>query len=185
MIYYRIESDYNDYPGIYSEICSYLSSYEGEEKVKLIGITPKNLERVIFPEESELHPDKYYSNKRILLCRDDWELIKKLDLSDITFRNVDIDGLDFTGSYGVKINPQIVFDKSCRLTKFKDVEFVGSFDDVDIYGADFTGSKEAFISISKVRDCRDTNFNDAFVVGLYGNNKTDANVKNKVKKREK
>ena len=38
------------------------------------------------------------------------ELIKKLDLSDMTFRNVDIDGLDFEGSYGVKINPQIVFD---------------------------------------------------------------------------
>lgn len=53
---------------------------------------------------------------------------------------------DFTGSKGIKINPQTIFLRIFCFTACSDVEFIGPFDGADIRFADFTGSKGAKIN---------------------------------------
>ena len=59
---------------------------------------------------------------------------------------------DFTGSIGAKIDPQKIDNKYLANCKFKDVEFIGSFDDATIKCSDFSGSKGAVINPQKIYD---------------------------------
>ncbi len=76
--------------------------------------------------------------------------LRSLDLSNISFDGVNVEGADFTGSKGAKLNPQKVAFKSLNGTKLTDVEIKGSLKGVDVRGADFTGSKGAKLNPQKV-----------------------------------
>lgn len=76
----------------------------------------------------------------------DFNLIKKLDLSGVSFADVWVGGFDFRKSKGVKINPQTIFGKDFSSVIAEGVEFVGPFDEVEIIGTDFSGSKGAKIN---------------------------------------
>jgi uncharacterized protein YjbI with pentapeptide repeats len=62
------------------------------------------------------------------------------------FNNVCIEGVNFTGSKGVKINPKTIGKYSLKNTICANVEFIGydngepDFSNINIDGADFTGS---------------------------------------------
>ncbi len=80
----------------------------------------------------------------------DFNLVKKLDLSNFNFSKVDISTLDFTNSNVSTIDPQKVLNRDLHLCKLNGVELTGTFDDVLIVGTDFTGSKGARINPEKV-----------------------------------
>ena len=117
-----------------------LKRYKETEKIKF-NMSHNMLERLIFLNEG----------KRKVIAFD-FELIKKLDLSNVSFDNVAIIDADFTGSTGAIIDPQTIYDKSFEETKLTDVEINGSFVGVNVYGTDFTGSKGAKIDPQTVRD---------------------------------
>ena len=97
------------------------------------------------------------------------EFIDKIDLTDISFSGVDVRNIDFTGSKGVKINPQTVKSKSLCGTKLCDTEIIGSFAGVDITSTDFTGSKGAKIDPQAVFMCsmEGTILNGVEIIGSF------------------
>lgn len=122
------------------ELIKELTNYEGEEKLKL-NISKNLLNSLVFTT---------YNDYKVLAIP--FELLKKLDLSKLSFNKVRIVGLDFTGTYGVKINPQQVWNKDFYNVKLNGVELVGSFYGTKLKFTDFTGSKGALISSETLLD---------------------------------
>jgi uncharacterized protein YjbI with pentapeptide repeats len=139
------------------ELIRKLEEYTDNKKIKL-NIESKEIEELIFIKHSEYIAEAF-----------DFELIKKLDLTGVSFEQVCIEDVDFTGSYGVQINPQTVYNKNCRDTKFCDVEIVGSFDGVCIIDANFKGSKGAQINPQRIlnKNCSRVVFRDAKIIGSF------------------
>lgn len=85
-----------------------------------------------------------------------FDLLKKIDFSNIDFTNFNALGFDFNGLYNVKLNPQTLWKKNLMGAKLNGVEFIGPFDDATLndmksnYITDFTGSKGAIIDVSKI-----------------------------------
>lgn len=95
--------------------------------------------------------------------------MKKLDLSDVSFDNVDIRSENFAVSKGVKINPQTVWKKDISGTILEGVEIIGGFDGCDIRYANFAGSVGAVINPQTIMGksfnftkLKDVTFNDSF-----------------------
>ena len=90
-----------------------------------------------------------------------FDLLKKIDFSNIDFTNFNAQGFDFNGLYNVKLNPQTIWKKNLMGAKLNGVEFIGSFDDVTLnkmnsgYVTDFTGSKVAIIDVFKIHKLYD------------------------------
>ena len=112
-----------------------LINYQGNKKIKL-DIPEKLLEQIIFVND-------IYKNKILAL---DFDLIKKLDLTNVSFDGVCIANLDFSNSLGVKINPQTVYQKDLQYTVLNGVTFTGVFDGSKIVGANFKGSINTLIN---------------------------------------
>ena len=82
------------------------------------------------------------------------EVLKKIDFSNVSFDGFQVFGsvngknkaTDFTGLYGVKINPQKIPYKDLSNSIFYGVEFIGPFDGAYIVHSNFAGSKNAFIN---------------------------------------
>ena len=72
--------------------------------------------------------------------------LEKIDFSNVNFKDFKAHDFDFSNLYGVKLNPQILFDKNLMDATLKGVEFIGPFDEVKICRTDFSGSKGAFIN---------------------------------------
>ena len=115
-----------------------LSNYTGNEKRK-INIDPKILEKLIFRNII-----KENARYKIFDINDD--LIKKLDLSGISFDNFNAFNFNFSGLYGVNINPQTIFEKDLKFSKLNGVEITGPLDGCKIKCTDFTGSTGAKIN---------------------------------------
>src|SRR5574344_2695634 len=117
-------------------ICE-LTAYKGTEKIKL-NIKKEILDKILF----QMINPKGIKHKEFAF---DFKLMKKLDLSKVSFDNVNIIAENFTGSYGVKINPQTIYRRNMVEATLAGVTFIGSFDKVAINGADCTRSKNAFV----------------------------------------
>lgn len=132
-----------------------LKEYKGDEKIKL-NIPHELLEMLIFNVGINY---KCFSFN--------FELIKKLDLTDVLFDNVDIRGLDFSDSKGVKINPQTIYERNMFCTVLKDVEITGSLDYVYIRCTNFAGSKGAKINPQTIynRNMSGAVLRDAEIIG--------------------
>ncbi len=118
---------------------------------------------------------KYYS-KVFTESLDFNKIIKYLDLTDVNFDGFDLvyykknfRRLDFTGSKGIKINPQTIHGKNLSYCHFSDVEFTGPFDECKIKDVDFTGSKGAKINPQTIpeKDLCDCSFSDAELIGPF------------------
>ena len=135
-----------------------LSKYEGEEPILFDDIDSNLLNKILFKFE-----DQYYSFKH------DLYLYKKIDFSNVSFDNVYVIGLNFTGFRGVKIDPQTVFNKDLRYAKLCNVEIIGGFDDANIRFTDFTGSTGAKINPQTVlyEDLSNTILRDAEIKGSF------------------
>lgn len=140
-----------------------LIKYSNTEKLK-ITLPPKLLENLIFVRKN-INGDCY------LEPAFDFNLIKKLDLTNASFDNVDIRCLDFTGSYGVVLDPQKVYQKSVIKTILASTKIVGDFDDVIVTFADFTRSHGAKIKPEKVasKDLSYTKLCDVEFTGTFDN----------------
>ena len=97
------------------------------------------------------------------------KIIYKIDLTDVSFDGVYVGSIDFTGSKGVKINPQTIKNKVLFGTKLSGVEIIGPFDGVDIRTTDFTGSRGAKINPQTVKSKRlcGTELCDTEIIGSF------------------
>jgi uncharacterized protein YjbI with pentapeptide repeats len=168
--------DYRVIEKIRKELEEELKQYDIEKGHIHLNIPSKVLEQIIF---------KYNKVRDCLEFAFDFEQIKKLDLSSISFDDVKVFNKDFSNSKGVKINPQTVHEKNLMNTVLKDVEIIGLFDDVKIVGASFKGSTGAYIDLRIIygNNARNVDFCDAFVLHprYTGVVTTDANFKGSLK----
>ena len=138
-----------------------LDEYEGNKKIK-IDIDPKILEKLIFTYKKSKKTEELYKTFELSITK-----VKKLDLSDISFDDFNAFEFDFSGLYGVKLNPQKVFNKDLRYAKLKGVEITGPLDDCMMYFTDFTGSVGAAMSYSQyVKYGRNCNVDDVEITDL-------------------
>ena len=143
----------------------------GEGEHVLLNYDPYILSLLIF--------DREYEFKKFALPR---EILMKIDFSNVSFDNFNVEGVDFTGLYNVKLNPQFLYKKSIYNTKLNGVTFIGSFDETEIRYADFTGSIGAHINpmrtvrrynqiyqeyYYKLENC---NFNGVTFTGMFDRN---------------
>ncbi|MBQ6282079.1 MAG: hypothetical protein IJK66_00915 [Bacilli bacterium] len=107
------------------------------------------------------------------------ELASKIDYTGIDFDNFNARHFDFREFYGVKINPQTVYDKDLIYCKFNGVTFIGPFHGAKIDHSDFTGSSGAYIGPMQLHHERDWNheevidinsckFTDVHFIGTLG-----------------
>lgn len=129
-----------------------LKDYEGEPiKLDLNEISGiDGLESLIFKD----YVDSNKKNVKIIAFS--YDVLRKLDLSNVSFDGVAIDNYDFTGLTGVKINPEKVWEKDLINCIFNGVEFIGGFKGCRISRCDFTGSKGAVIDpyMRVMSDCK-------------------------------
>ncbi len=134
-----------------------LDSLEDDEYITLTN------PNIIF-KEIEVEDGKVY--KEIAIPK---RLLKKIDYSNISFDNVCIRGLNFTGYMGVKIDPQKVYKQDLRGCTFSGVEFDGSFDYTYMYDTNFAGSKGVRIDPQRVykKDLRGCTFFGVKFIGPF------------------
>jgi uncharacterized protein YjbI with pentapeptide repeats len=125
------------------ELRELLNNYNRKEKI-IFNYDKQFIENLIFEEKIDSDGIKYKD------FAFEFELIKKIDLSEISFDNVFVIQTAFNGSKGVKINPQTVYKKSLVHNLFNGVEFIGPFTGADIRETDFSESKGAVIQAEKV-----------------------------------
>ena len=117
-----------------------LSKYEGVPI--LLPLEAHILQQLIF---DRILPG---SSKKISTSLKD--ILKKIDFSNVPFNDVDLGLCNFDGLNGVRINPQVVFNKDLSRCRFNGVTFVGSFDGVICCDTNFTGSVGAIINPQKI-----------------------------------
>lgn len=147
-----------------------ISKYNGKEPLKL-DLDGVLLQQILFEVCSNVNEQKQFYIF--------WEPFKnnhiyeKLDFSNIPLDNVCLDEEDLSKYNGVKIDPQVIWNKSLVGTICRGVEFVGSFDDACIVATDFRGSRGAKIDPQKVRgqDFLMTQYNsgDIEFIGTFNN----------------
>lgn len=124
------------------DTASNIDSSSGKRlKLSDIDCSKELLDKIIFDHFKTQSGDTY---KKIFDELN--KLMPKIDFDGVSFDGVNISITDFTGSKGVKINPQTIYRKTLNSTKLAGVKFIGSFDGARIYLTDFTGSKGAKIN---------------------------------------
>ena len=111
-------------------------------KLSDIDCSKELLDKIVFDYHDKLPNGDTYKD---VFC-EFFKLKSKIDFDGVCFDGAIIVQRDFTGSKGIKINPQTIFFKSLLLTVCSGVEFIGSFDGADIIYANFTDSKGAKIN---------------------------------------
>lgn len=137
-----IDSENSYVIGIRKLLIDELKDYNGKPiRINLSNVSGVNgLESIIFKE----HLDN--DGKYVKVIALDKEILKKIDLSNVSFKDVSVAGYSFAGLTGVKINPQEVYGKNLSGCCFDGVVFTGGFDGCVISHANFKGSKGAYIN---------------------------------------
>ena len=145
------------------DTASNIDSSSGKRlKLSDIDCSKELLDKIIFDhfktQSGDTYKDVFYEF---------FKLKSKIDFDGVSFDGAIIAQRDFTGSKGIKINPQTIFFKSLLLTVCSGVEFIGPFDGVVLCCTDFTGSKGAKINLQTVygtgiKVCRDAEFTDSY-----------------------
>lgn len=125
-----------------------LSEIKIDKPIKL-PFEEEVLRNLFFDEIITSTGKRYYIFNRELL-----EVRSKINYSNIPLDEVDVSKMDFSQMYGIKINPQTIYDNDLKNTILKGVEFIGNdkinqtdiFKNVKLSGANFTGSKGARIN---------------------------------------
>jgi len=125
------------------------------DKPIVLPFSNEETHALIFEKNEDADSNTYYK-----FNQDMYNIIKLIDFSCISFDNVCLNGVDFTGVYGVKINPQTVYKKSLIDINFYGIEFCSNdkgnqidlFDGVEIRKVDFLGSKGARINPQTIKN---------------------------------
>ena len=147
-----------------------LTNYESE-KPALLPFSNKLLRKILFTNHE--------FNKDVL------SIITKIDFSNISFKNFNAYGYNFSKLHGVNINPQKILEKNLCNADCEGVTFTGSFDGVKVRGASFKGSKGAEIDPQLVfdkdfsyADCEGVTFTGSFDgVNIHETNLKGSNYK--------
>lgn len=158
-----------------------LQAYKGDKHINL-NIEPVLLEQIIFEEKISklIFLEKLFqgytktaaiSYAKYKAFAIDFDLLKKIDFTGVSFKEVDITGRDFTGSKGVKIEPIYTFVGALTGATLTDTEITGSLDGCFINGTNFEGSKGAKINPQKVpgRDLSYATLIDVEITGPLDN----------------
>lgn len=111
-------------------------------KLSKLDCSKELLDRIVFDYRAKFPNGDTYKD----VFYEFFKLKSKIDFDGVSFDGAIIAQRDFTGSKGIKINPQTIFFKSLLLTVCSGVEFIGPFDGADIIYANFTDSKGAKIN---------------------------------------
>lgn len=111
-------------------------------KFSKLDCSKELLDRIVFDYRAKFPNGDTYKD----VFYEFFKLKSKIDFDGVSFDGAIIAQRDFTGSKGIKINPQTIFFKSLLLTVCSGVEFIGPFDGVVLCCTDFTGSKGAKIN---------------------------------------
>ena len=106
-----------------------LSSLEDGIHIKL-DYDPLIIESLLFYKENRTCK-KFLTDFSI-------EILKKIDFSSVDFTGFYARGYDFSKLYGVRLNPQKVYEKDLSFGIFKGVFFTDSLDGCNLCGIDFT-----------------------------------------------
>lgn len=127
-----------------------LSEVELEEPIQL-PLEPEEIKELLF----EKNEDHYIISELLK------PILNKIDFSNVSFDNVAVNGIDFSGLKGVKINPQTIYNKDLSKTICHGVEFVYNdnsinqydyFKEVNINFTNFKGSKNAKINPQTIKN---------------------------------
>lgn len=120
------------------ELIALIEKCNGLEK---IIIKKSILEKLIFDNKLCYCKNQDYNNivKTCKVFSVDKNILEKLDLSEVSFDDFLAENVDFSGLYGVKLNPQKVYSKSLCCSILNGVEIIGSFDDVNVERTNFNG----------------------------------------------
>lgn len=149
---------------IRSELELELRNYKGDEKLKF-NFQNDTIDKIFFD-----YLISNVDNKKYKVFKISKEALMNVDLSNVSFDGFLARNFDFSGLYGVKLNPQTLKYKSLEGAKLDGVEFIGSFDGVNIYRTDFTGSFGAYINPQTVlnKSLTSSNFSDVIFIGRFG-----------------
>lgn len=115
----------------------------------LLPYSKEELIELFFDEVEDETGNNFYKINDIMK-----KVISKIDFSNVPFDNVNVTNIDFSGSCGVKINPQTIYAKNLSGAKLNGVEFIGNntvneidlFEGVKVSNTNFAGSKGARIN---------------------------------------
>ena len=133
-----------------NEIVKIMSKYNKSKPPIKLEIDGELLQQILFERYTDINNGKMYYGFIELFKRN--EIYEKIDFSNVPLNNVCMDEEDLSKYKGIKIDPQIIWNKSLVGTICMGVEFVGSFDDVCILATDFRGSRGAKIDPQTVRN---------------------------------
>ncbi len=117
---------------------------EQENVVKLEGFTTEELDEFLF-DYVDTHTS--IKQKRFALP---FDVLRKIDMSDVSFDDFDLKQIDFSKFTGVRIDPNKLYMKQCDDVNFFGVTFMDKFSDCYIASCDFKGSKNAVIDTARL-----------------------------------
>ena len=146
-----------------SLIIEQLTEYEKSNCCKHVklNVSTEILEKILFD-------DSIGNEKKLKIP---FHLLKKIDLTGVSWDGVSVVGMDFSNTKGVSIDPRKVAKKSLLGTKLNNVTLTGTFENVLIQDTDFTGSKGAIIDPQKLspNSILGSKLCDTIIVGTFDN----------------
>ena len=141
---------------------------------KQLKLKKSVLEKLIFDNKLCYCKIQDYNNiiKTCKVFSVDKSILKKLDLSEVSFDDFLAENVDFSGLYGVKLNPQKVYSKSLCCSVLDGVEITGSFDDVNVERTNFKGilgNNKINPQTLNSKSLYGTNLSGIEIIGSYNN----------------
>lgn len=157
-----------------------IDEFEVNEPI-LLPYSNEELKEIIFDKKIEDCRREYY-----VIAKELRKIIHKINFSNISFDNVNIEKLDLSNIKGVKINPQTVYKKSLAHANLTYAQFISNeidvdscdlFKGVDIRGTRFGNNNKIIINpqiilgkdLTKTKlagiDFTDTSFDGVIIVG--------------------
>jgi len=130
-------------------ICRALNTIYKEKPI-LLPYPQEELIELIFDQKKDENGSIYYEFNSTI-----YSIISKIDFSNVPFDNVKLAGYDLSRSYGIKFNPQTIYDKDLRGTFLcTQVEVIGNneqnqkdlFEGVKIEGTKFKDCQNVIIN---------------------------------------
>ena len=153
-----------------------LKNYNGEEKIKITydldAIREIIFERYFYKKVAQnLLYDGYsldYLDEYYVFAYES-ELMKKIDFTGISFDKFMANNIDFTGFYGVELNPETLYEQEIIYCKLNGVKIIGSLDRCKCSNSDFTGSIGGIMSKTHYDELKENNnLTDVQIIDKYG-----------------
>ncbi len=103
------------------------------EEVIKPNLAPLTLESIVFKYMNEERTEKTFALP--------FDLISRIDFTDISFDDFNCEGVDFSNLHNVTIIPSNVYGKSLKNAILIGVNINGSLDNIDIEGTIFENEK--------------------------------------------